>query len=100
MTTAPPERFVHEVDAQQDVIRVLTGENLELSCQVCRPEIPVKWFQAGKQLLPGEKVQQQADGNWRCLIITDVKCGDTGSYCCRTQHDQFDISVTVSGKAH
>uniref|UniRef100_UPI0035901E98 obscurin-like protein 1 n=1 Tax=Myxine glutinosa TaxID=7769 RepID=UPI0035901E98 len=94
--SAPPEKFVHEVDAQQDIISVLTGEHLELSCQVCRPEIPVKWFHAGKQLLPGEQVEQQADDNWRRLIITDVKCGDAGSYCCLTQHDQFDFSVTVS----
>ena len=98
MDAAPPEKFTCKGGAivQRD-LNLIVGERLELSCQVCRPDVPVKWFHAGKELLPEDRVQQEADGNWRRLLINSADLEDSGSYDCLTNDDQLDFCVTVSG---
>ena len=74
-------------------------ERLELSCQLSRPDAPVRWYLDGLEVEEGPGLQLEAQGALRRLVVPAVSEGDGGEYVCDTQDDCVAFLVTVAGEA-
>lgn len=78
------------------------GESATLECTISgSPELKVKWFKDGKEMISGRKYKMTVKENTAVLKILTVDSGDAAEYKMEVSNkvgkDQCTCSVTVLG---
>ncbi|XP_069838691.1 obscurin-like protein 1 isoform X2 [Dendropsophus ebraccatus] len=88
----PPVKITNMSDTKE----LLSGERLELSCDVSRENAEVYWYKDDEELQESEKVTLEAYGCHRRLIILSVQPSDSGEFVCDAIDDSAVFTVTVT----
>ncbi|XP_075037076.1 obscurin-like protein 1 isoform X2 [Mixophyes fleayi] len=91
---APPVKIINTSDDTKHTF--LSGERLELSCQVSRENAHVHWYKDGQELQESEYVILEANGCHRRLIIPSVQAADSGEFVCDATDDSVFYNVSVT----
>lgn len=76
----------------------VTGDTLELSCDLADFSKPVVWFRDGASLVPNNRTRV----GQRMLRIINMSYEDSGVYSCQTAHNNAlvrNYPIRVTGKA-
>lgn len=78
------------------------GDSATLECTICgTPDLKVKWFKDGKEMISGRKYKMVVKENTAILKILSADKGDTSDYRMEVSNkvgkDQCSCSVTVIG---
>ncbi|XP_043916497.1 obscurin-like protein 1 isoform X2 [Protopterus annectens] len=76
--------------------KVIPFEPVVLYCELSRPDVLVRWFKDGKEVLPGDDISIQSSGKLRRLIINSAKPSDSGQYACDAVDDIMNFNVNVT----
>lgn len=81
---------------------VTAGDSAALQCTISgSPELKVKWFKDGKEMISGRKYKMMVKENTAILKILAADKGDTSDYQMEVSNkvgkDQCTCSVTVIG---
>lgn len=76
----------------------LTGEEVELSCEVSRENAVVRWYKDGVEVEEMENIRVEADGKHRRLIIPSAQIEDSGEFVCDAIDDSVFYYVKVTGE--
>ncbi|XP_073503403.1 obscurin-like protein 1 isoform X2 [Phyllobates terribilis] len=88
----PPIKIINTSDTRA----FLSGERLELSCEVSRQNAEVCWYKEDEELHESENVLLEADGCHRRLIIVSVQTADSGEFVCDAIDDSAIFNVTIT----
>ncbi|XP_029863782.1 obscurin isoform X27 [Aquila chrysaetos chrysaetos] len=72
------------------------GKQVKLTCELSKPDTPVKWMKGDTVLHASEKYEFKQHGTVAELIIRDVKSIDSGDYTCSTGEQKTTARVTVN----
>ncbi|XP_067890882.1 obscurin-like protein 1 isoform X2 [Heterodontus francisci] len=93
IVSEPPVKIV---DSSPPVLRMLTGGDVVLSCELSRPEAEVRWYKDGLEVERSERSMMEVDGECRRLTIRSATVEDRGTYVCDAVDDSAKFEVTVS----
>ncbi|PKK31945.1 obscurin, cytoskeletal calmodulin and titin-interacting RhoGEF, transcript variant X10 [Columba livia] len=71
------------------------GKQVKLTCELSKPDTPVKWMKGDTVLYASEKYEFKQHGTVAELIIRDVKSVDSGDYTCSTGELKTTARVKV-----
>lgn len=96
--TLEPARIVEPAES----ISVTAGDSATLECTISgSPDLKVKWFKDGKEMISGRKYKMTRKDNIATLKILSAEKGDTSEYKMEVSNkvgkDQSTCSVTVLG---
>ncbi|KAL1780292.1 obscurin, partial [Sigmodon hispidus] len=93
--TEPKVVFAKEQQARSEV-KAEAGASATLSCTVAQAQTEVTWFKDGKKLSSSSKVQVEASGCERRLVVQQAGKADAGEYSCEAggQKVSFCLDVT------
>uniref|UniRef100_A0A8C4MGG9 non-specific serine/threonine protein kinase n=1 Tax=Equus asinus TaxID=9793 RepID=A0A8C4MGG9_EQUAS len=93
--TEPTVVFAKEQPAHREV-QAKAGASATLSCEVAQAQTEVTWFKDGKKLSVSKKVQVEAKGCTRRLVVQQAGKADAGEYSCEAggQKVSFRLGVT------
>lgn len=94
-----PARIVEPTES----ISVTAGDSATLECTISgSPELKVKWFKDGKEMISGRKYKITLKNNVASMKILAAEKGDTSEYRMELSNkvgkDQCTCSVTVLGQ--
>uniref|UniRef100_A0A8C0EE14 Obscurin n=1 Tax=Bubo bubo TaxID=30461 RepID=A0A8C0EE14_BUBBB len=72
------------------------GKQVKLTCELSKPDIPVKWMKGDTVLYASEKYEFKQHGTVAELIIQDVKSVDSGDYTCSTGELKTTARVKIN----
>uniref|UniRef100_A0A672UII9 Obscurin like cytoskeletal adaptor 1 n=1 Tax=Strigops habroptila TaxID=2489341 RepID=A0A672UII9_STRHB len=75
----------------------MTGQCVELWCQLSRPAAPVRWYKDGEEVEAGENLVLEQEGPWCQLVLPCAQPQDTGEFVCDAGGDSVFYTVTVAG---
>ncbi|XP_044160310.1 obscurin-like protein 1 [Bufo gargarizans] len=88
----PPVKIISTSDTKE----ILSGERLELSCEVSRENAEVYWYKDDEELQESENIILEVDGCHHRLIILSVQTADSGEFVCDATDDSAVFNVTVT----
>ncbi|KAM4560777.1 titin-like [Fundulus diaphanus] len=96
LTVQEPARVVEPAES----ISVTAGDSATLECTISgSPELKVKWFKDGKEMISGRKYKMALKDNVATMKILTAEKGDTSEYKMEVSNkvgkDQCTCSVTV-----
>uniref|UniRef100_A0A8B9EVW0 Obscurin, cytoskeletal calmodulin and titin-interacting RhoGEF n=1 Tax=Anser cygnoides TaxID=8845 RepID=A0A8B9EVW0_ANSCY len=74
------------------------GKQVKLTCELSKPDTPVKWMKGDTVLYASEKYEFKQHGTVAELIIRDVKSIDSGDYTCAAGELKTTAQVKVNGR--
>lgn len=89
-----PVLFKQELQNQE----AKEGKQIKLTCELSKPDTPVKWMKGGTVLYASEKYEFKQHGTVAELIIRDVTSIDAGDYTCTAGELKTTAQVKVHGK--
>ncbi|XP_019363471.1 PREDICTED: obscurin [Gavialis gangeticus] len=95
LVKALPVLFIQPLQNQQ----AEEGGTITLSCEISKPNAPVKWKKSGKLLQPSDKYKMNQSGLVAELTICNLKDGDAGEYTCDTGDQQTTAALSVKEPA-
>ncbi|XP_046506410.1 obscurin-like, partial [Equus quagga] len=98
--TEPTMVFAKEQPTHREV-QAKAGASATLSCEVAQAQTEVTWFKDGKKLSASKKVQVEAKGCTRRLVVQQAGKADAGEYSCEAggQKVSFRLGVTEASRA-
>ncbi|GAB0185061.1 obscurin [Grus japonensis] len=72
------------------------GKQVKLTCELSKPDMPVKWMKGDAVLYASEKYEFKQCGTVAELIIRDVTSIDAGDYTCSTGEQKTTARVKVN----
>ncbi|XP_035173164.1 obscurin isoform X6 [Oxyura jamaicensis] len=72
------------------------GKQVKLTCELSKPDTPVKWMKGDTVLYASEKYEFKQHGTVAELIIRDVKSVDSGDYTCTAGELKTTAQVKVN----
>ncbi|XP_035804053.2 obscurin isoform X3 [Amphiprion ocellaris] len=94
LQVVPKPRVVFEEKPKDGV--VMEGETAALSCTTSDLITTVTWRRNHIPLQDGDKYELRKEGKVNLLLIHNVDCLDTGTYCCDTGDEQSSTKLTVT----
>ena len=74
-----PVYFTKELET----VEVMEGEDTQLICETSKPNVPVKWYKNGDELISGLHFKINGQGNQCILSVIEAKVKDTQTYTCK-----------------
>ncbi|KAM5152436.1 obscurin-like protein 1 [Mantella aurantiaca] len=90
----PPVKIINANDDSEHAF--LSGERVELSCEVSRENAGVRWYKDGEELHDSSSIVLEADGCHRRLTILSADVWDSGEFVCDAGDDSVFYNVTVT----
>lgn len=75
-------------------------ETLTLTCELNKPDLPVKWLKNGKEFKPTDRIQFSVDQYLHQLVITEVTLEDAAKYRCVCKDVSTTCTIKVEGIFH
>eukprot|EP00062_Callorhinchus_milii_P023855 gi/632983142/ref/XP_007908500.1/ PREDICTED: obscurin-like protein 1 [Callorhinchus milii] len=91
----PPVSIVRSPEIAEDQC-FAASEVIVVTCIVSQPDVAVRWYKDGTELLPDSKITIESQGLSRELIIHDSEPMDSGQYVCDAGTGQLTFRVTVT----
>uniref|UniRef100_A0A3P8VT45 Ig-like domain-containing protein n=1 Tax=Cynoglossus semilaevis TaxID=244447 RepID=A0A3P8VT45_CYNSE len=88
-----PPVFTQKLKGQE----AMEGDNISMTCELSKPEIPVEWKKGSQVLRSGQKYQIKQKGSLLELIINDVTPEDSGDYSCVCGDQKTTANLKVKG---
>ncbi|XP_046727924.1 obscurin [Silurus meridionalis] len=63
-------------------VKAVPGEDPELSCEITKPEVTIKWLKNGRLIRSSSKYEMIHKGCFVSLVIHNATVKDSGEYCC------------------
>ncbi|KAI5610425.1 obscurin isoform X2 [Silurus asotus] len=63
-------------------VKAVPGEDPELSCEITKPEVTIKWLKNGGLIRSSSKYEMIQKGCFVSLVIHNATVKDSGEYCC------------------
>lgn len=79
-------------------VKAVPGEDPELSCEITKPEVTIKWLKNGRLIRSNSKYEMIQKGYLVTLIIHNVTVKDSGEYCCEADGIATRARLEVRGK--
>ncbi|NXC10450.1 OBSL1 protein, partial [Orthonyx spaldingii] len=74
----------------------MSGQRVELWCQLSRPAAPVHWYKDGEEVEAGESLVLEQEGLQCRLVLPCAQPQDTGEFVCDASGDSVFYTVTVA----
>ncbi|NXD78726.1 OBSL1 protein, partial [Halcyon senegalensis] len=74
----------------------VTGQRVELWCQLSRPAAQVHWYKDGEEVEVGESLVLEQDGPWCRLVLPCARPQDAGEFVCDAGGDSVFYTITVA----
>ncbi|XP_064495791.1 obscurin [Pseudopipra pipra] len=74
------------------------GQDINLSCELSKPDVNIRWYKDGKAIRKSQKYDLQQEGTRAILIIHDSTVKDSGEYTCETESSKTTARITVQEK--
>ena len=91
------ERPLEMVSVPKDVSCV-EKEEATFTCELNKPNIPVKWLKNGQELHPDLGYKVLSEGNKHTLTIPKAKLDDAATFTVVAADLKADCQLTVDGK--
>ncbi|XP_053913945.1 obscurin isoform X12 [Cuculus canorus] len=91
--TVKETQILFKQELQNEEVR--EGKQVKLTCELSKPDTPVKWMKGDTVLYASEKYEFKQCGTVAELIIRDVKSIDSGDYTCSTGEVKTTAQVKV-----
>ncbi|XP_054458971.1 obscurin [Anoplopoma fimbria] len=76
-------------------VKAVPGEDAELSCEITKPEVTIRWLKNGHLIRQSPKYEMSVEKNLARLVIKNTTIRDSGDYCCEADgiasHAKLDI---------
>ncbi|XP_008290272.1 obscurin [Stegastes partitus] len=66
-------------------VKAVPGEDAELSCEITKPEVTIRWLKNGHLIRQSPKYQMSVEKNLARLLIKNTTIRDSGEYCCEAE---------------
>ncbi|XP_028301065.1 obscurin isoform X2 [Gouania willdenowi] len=66
-------------------VKAVPGEDAELSCEITKPDVVIRWLKNGHQIRPGHRYEMSVEKNHARLVIRNTTIKDSGDYCCEAE---------------
>ncbi|XP_045905964.1 obscurin [Micropterus dolomieu] len=66
-------------------VKAVPGEDAELSCEITKPEVTIRWLKNGHLIRPSPKYEMSVEKNLARLVIKNTTIRDSGEYCCEAE---------------
>lgn len=79
-------------------VKAVPGEDPELSCEITKPEVTIKWLKNGRLIRSSSKYEMMQKGYLVTLVIHNATVKDSGEYCCEADGIATRARLEVRGK--
>ncbi|KAK2835495.1 hypothetical protein Q5P01_015979 [Channa striata] len=66
-------------------VKAVPGEDAELSCEITKPEVTIRWLKNGYLIRQSPKYEMNVEKNLARLKIKNTTIRDSGEYCCEAE---------------
>ncbi|XP_070765008.1 obscurin [Enoplosus armatus] len=66
-------------------VKAVPGEDAELSCEITKPEVTIRWLKNGHLIRQSPKYEMSVEKNLAKLVIKNTTIRDSGEYCCEAE---------------
>ncbi|XP_059196374.1 obscurin [Centropristis striata] len=66
-------------------VKAVPGEDAELSCEITKPEVTIRWLRNGYLIRQSPKYEMSVEKNLARLVIKNATIKDSGEYCCEAE---------------
>ena len=73
-------------------------DELEIVCETSKPDVPVKWYKRGFEIVPGVRFKISQQGTKCILFIKSAILEDTAEYECKIVKSGNSTSGTLTVK--
>ncbi|XP_035989347.1 obscurin [Fundulus heteroclitus] len=81
-------------------VKAVPGEDAELSCQITKPEVTVRWLKNGRPVRDSPKYEMSTEKNLARLLIKNASIRDSGEYCCEADGVASRAKVEIRELQH
>ncbi len=93
----PSEKPVHIFRDLLNV-KVVPGEDAELSCEITKPDVTIRWLKNGHSIRQSPKYEMSVEKNLARLVIRNATIRDSGDYCCEAEGVASRAKLEVRGR--
>ncbi|XP_026016073.1 obscurin isoform X7 [Astatotilapia calliptera] len=66
-------------------VKAVPGEDAELSCEITKPEVTIRWLKNGRLIKESPKYEMSVEKHLARLVIKSTTIRDSGEYCCEAE---------------
>ncbi|XP_027884375.1 obscurin isoform X11 [Xiphophorus couchianus] len=81
-------------------VKAVPGEDAELSCEITKPEVTIRWLKNGRPIRQSPKYEMSIEKNLARLVIKNASIRDTGEYCCEADGVASRAKVEIRELQH
>ncbi|KAM4574398.1 obscurin [Fundulus diaphanus] len=81
-------------------VKAVPGEDAELSCEITKPEVTVRWLKNGRPIRDSPKYEMSMEKNLARLLIKNASIRDSGEYCCEADGVASRAKVEIRELQH
>lgn len=78
-------------------VKVVPGEDAELSCEITKSDVTIRWLKNGHQIRQSPKYEMSVETNLAKLVIKNTTIRDSGDYCCEAEGVASRAKVDIRG---
>lgn len=79
-------------------VKAVPGEDAELSCEVTKTDVTVRWLKDGRLIRHNPKYEMSVTKNLAKLVIRSATIRDSGDYCCEADGVASRAKVEIRGR--
>ncbi|XP_044217711.1 obscurin [Thunnus albacares] len=81
-------------------VKAVPGEDAELSCEITKPEVTIRWMKNGHLIRRSQKYEMSVEKNLARLVIKNATIRDSGEYCCEAEGVASRAKVEIRELQH
>ncbi|KAK2841467.1 hypothetical protein Q7C36_013046 [Tachysurus vachellii] len=81
-------------------VKAVPGEDPELSCEITKPEVTIKWLKNGRLIRSNSKYEMIQKCSLVTLVIHNATVKDSGEYCCEADGTSTRARLEVRDFQH
>lgn len=78
-------------------VKAVPGEDAELSCEITKPEVTIRWLKNGRLIKESPKYEMSVEKHLARLVIKNTTIRDSGEYCCEADGVASRAKLEIRG---